>query len=296
MHSHGLLWYHKGILEQAGVDVTAMESWEDVLEVIGALQNNCPDVLPLYYNDPSGNLFNAILFANGGSLIDEVGNYILESAEIKESLEYYTDLMDLGINPSLVEMGETREEAGYSFAEGSMAMALGGSGFVDAFAEDGTSPWPEYGEQLGVMQMPAREGSESSRSTALRVDCFLVTKESGNPRAAVDFIMHCMKPENYKAAALSMKGIAVSPKVTEDPEYQSFPFRTELTQLLKNGFQGELTLNIQEEGFYNSVNGLVERVLEGGYTAEESMEQYHREDMELLYEPEQLTTEQSDSK
>ncbi|MGI5958389.1 MAG: ABC transporter substrate-binding protein [Massiliimalia sp.] len=283
MRSYGVLWYHKGILEQAGVDAAAIESWEDVLEVIQAVQNLCPEVLPLYYDDPSGYLFNSILFANGGSLMDENGDYDVDNPQIEDSLRYYQELMDLGLNP-----GAGKGE--YSFADGTLAMALGNSGYIYDYTEQGASPWPEYSEQLGVMAIPARESNESNWSTALGMDCFLVTRESGNPRAAVDFIMHCMKPENYKTVASYVTDAAVSSKAIDTPEYQTIPFQTEITQILAKGNKLNFNFGLEDDAFNRAAGDMVKRVIDSRMAPKDAIEQF-REDMALYLKEEKSAKE-----
>ncbi|MGI5958391.1 MAG: ABC transporter substrate-binding protein [Massiliimalia sp.] len=281
MRADGALWYRKDILEQAGVTEFAPKTWEEFLEVLKTIQTNCPDVRPIWY-DNKADFFTSLLYANGGTWEDEKGKYLTGSKEMEQALNCYCDLQELGIQPS-----STSDASTYSFEKGNLAFEQQFSEYYVRYFMEGTSEKPEYAENLDVMAIPPREGTEASYSCGISTECFMVSYESGNPRAAVDFIMHCMKPEYYSTAIRQSWSMSVCPEVTQSQEYQALGLKSKLTDIAA---QGKTGMTMEPIKRYNCVKDMVERVVNDRMAPKDAMEQFEQ-DMKLYFTEDELTKE-----
>ncbi|MGI5958388.1 MAG: ABC transporter substrate-binding protein [Massiliimalia sp.] len=281
MYSYGILWYRKDILEQAGIADFAPKTWEELLEYLKVIQKNSPDVLPLWYNN-NPYAFSSLLRAHGGSFRGEDGKFLTGSEVIEQSLNCYSDLKELGIEP------EEDDHTEYSFEQGNLAIHLSSSSGYGQYLTDDTETVPEYYHRLGFMPIPPREGIKSETPCDVGGECFLVTYESGNPRAAVDFIMHCMKPENYGPVICRMKAVSVCPEMIKQEEYQKLEGKSDLTEIIANGKLDELDSEYIKQ--VNAVWDMVKRVVDDGMAPKDAMEQF-RKDMNLYFKEDELSEE-----
>ncbi|MGI5958390.1 MAG: ABC transporter substrate-binding protein [Massiliimalia sp.] len=281
MYSYGILWYRKDILEQAGITDFAPKTWEEFLEYLKVIQKNCPGVLPIWY-DNNPNMFSSVLYANGGSFCSEDGKFLTGSEAIEQSLNCYSDLKELGIEP------EEDDYTEYSFEQGNLAIQLTSSRLYGQYLTDDTEALPEYYSNLDFVPIPPREGMESETPCDVNGECFVVTYESGNPRAAVDFIMHCMKPENYGPAICRMKTVSVCPEVVQQEEYQKLELKSRQTTMIADGKINEL--NGEHIRHFHSVWDMIKRVVDDGMVPKDAMEQFC-EDMNLYFKEDELSKE-----
>lgn len=188
--SDRLFFYNADVLEAAGVEPPT--TWSEMLAVCEAIKENVPDVIP--YGIPLGPeeaQAEFIIWAggNGGTVFDGE-NWLINSAENLETLEFLQSLVDAGCTqPSI---GTTNRTDGIFplFAEGVVAMA-NGSIFFPGELENTY----ESDVNWGTTAVPANDGKDSI--TLGVQDYFFAFKKDGNQEAVQKFLSFLFEPDNY---------------------------------------------------------------------------------------------------
>jgi multiple sugar transport system substrate-binding protein len=188
--SDRLFFYNADVLETAGVEPPT--NWSEMLTVCEAILANVPGVIP--YGIPMGPeeaQAEFIIWAggNGGEVYDGE-NWVINSAENLETLEFLQTLVDAGCTqPSI---GTTDRTAGIFplFAEGVVAMA-NGSIFFPGELENTY----ESDVNWATTAVPANDGKDSI--TLGVQDYFYAFKKEGNQEAVQKFLSFLYEPDNY---------------------------------------------------------------------------------------------------
>lgn len=188
--SDRLFFYNADVLEAAGVEPPT--TWSEMLAVCEAIKEKVPGVIP--YGIPLGPeeaQAEFIIWAggNGGTVFDGE-NWLINSAENLETLEFLQSLVDAGCTqPSI---GTTNRTDGIFplFAEGVVAMA-NGSIFFPGELEN------TYESEVnwGTTAVPANDGKDSI--TLGVQDYFFAFKKDGNQEAVQKFLSFLFEPDNY---------------------------------------------------------------------------------------------------
>ncbi len=188
--SDRLFFYNADVLEAAGVEPPT--TWSEMLAVCEAIKEKVPGVIP--YGIPLGPeeaQAEFIIWAggNGGTVFDGE-NWLINSAENLETLEFLQSLVDAGCTqPSI---GTTNRTDGIFplFAEGVVAMA-NGSIFFPGELENTY----ESDVNWGTTAVPANDGKDSI--TLGVQDYFFAFKKDGNQEAVQKFLSFLFEPDNY---------------------------------------------------------------------------------------------------
>jgi multiple sugar transport system substrate-binding protein len=188
--SDRLFFYNQDILDAAGVE--APTTWSELLAVCEAIKETQPGIIPLALPlGPEEAQAEFLMWTggNGGAYFRD-GEWVINSAENLETLEFLQQLVDNGCtqpNP-----GTTDRTAGAFplFAEGVAAM-INGSIFFPGLLET------EYQSDVnfGLAPIPHADGKESI--TLGVQDYFFGFKKEGNQEAVRQFLDFLFVPENY---------------------------------------------------------------------------------------------------
>lgn len=175
------LQYNKDLFDAAGLDYPTSDwTWDDLYSAAEALTDSSAGVIGLV-TPPNLERWLPFLYQAGGALFDEDGNYMLDSPEAVEALDFYVSfsLNNIGGIPSIVDAGW----GGEAFGEGRAAMAMEGN-WVIQFLLDG---YPEL--NWGVAELPMH--SDGGQATMAFTVCYGVAADNDNPEeswALVNFL------------------------------------------------------------------------------------------------------------
>jgi len=188
--SDRLFFYNADVLEAAGVEPPA--TWSEMLTVCEAIQENVPGVFPyglMFGPEEAQAEFIMWTGGNGGRVFDGE-NWLINSAENLETLEFLQTLQDNGCTPPSIGTTNRTDGAWPLFAEGVVAM-VNGSNFFPGTLESTF----ESDVNWGVTEVPANDGKESI--TLGVQDYFYAFKKDGNQEAVQKFLTFLYEPDNY---------------------------------------------------------------------------------------------------
>ena len=150
------LYYNADILAEAGVEVPT--TWTELKAACEAIKAKFPDVYPWGIDmttDEGQAAFAYYAWGNGGGFVDEAGNWVLNSAENIEAVNYSTGLIAAGLtntDPST----ETRYMLQDMFATGQLAMMIGPNQ-ISTYVASTENPI-----NFGVANIPANDGKTAA--------------------------------------------------------------------------------------------------------------------------------------
>lgn len=223
------LFVNTDLLQEAGISVDGLTSWEDVLSAAEAI-NELPDaesrkIVGIGVNgDDRNRLFKKVLplvWTLGGGLVDESGNPTLSRPENIRALEFYLTLSRNGLV-------NTQKELDQQFLAGRLGFWLSGPWLVDRIAQDN----PELA--FAIMPMPSLEGR--SGVGIVGGEYLAISKDSEHLELARALVAFLTSPEQALAFAKDLKGgyAPADGAAGEDP-YLSEGHQAAFTSQLETG-------------------------------------------------------------
>jgi multiple sugar transport system substrate-binding protein/arabinogalactan oligomer/maltooligosaccharide transport system substrate-binding protein len=210
------LYVNTGLLAEAGVD-TAQEftTWDQVLDAAEAVNLKFSQGNPARYgfgaNGPDQHrLYKKIIpffWSNGGDILNEKGQPVVNSAQNIEALETYLTLARNG-------RIETQRNLDPMFMQGNVAFWISGSWLVDRIAKD--NPSLKY----KVILLPGFEGKPSVSFGG--GEYLAINKNSKNQAAAKKLIAFLTSPAQALAFSTQLPGgnVPADFSVANDPALQ----------------------------------------------------------------------------
>jgi multiple sugar transport system substrate-binding protein len=189
--SDRLFFYNKTILEAAGV-AAPPATWSELLAACEAIRAHDPGIIPLALPlGPEEAQAEFLMWtgSNGGGYFRD-GEWIINSPENLETLEFFQTLVDSGCTQPNPGTTDRTSGAWPLFAEGVAAMVNGSVFFPGELANTFQSE-----VDYGVAPMPANDGKESI--TVGVQDYFFAFKKEGNQEAVGKFLSFLFEPDNY---------------------------------------------------------------------------------------------------
>ncbi|WP_326808206.1 extracellular solute-binding protein [Streptomyces sp. NBC_01775] len=189
-----LLFYNKNLFSQAGLDPdSAPESWDDIKSAAKALKKagvKIPYGLPLGSEEAQAETFMWMI-SNGGSYVDSVGNYTINSPENVEAFTWLRDnLVDPGLTNSQPER-TNRQELFDAFGRGEVGM-LNGHPTLMPQAD-------RHSVQYGTGKLPGKDGpAEGNLGVA---DWTMAFKENGHRDECGKLLAFIYREKNHYAFA-----------------------------------------------------------------------------------------------
>ncbi|HSM34555.1 MAG TPA: extracellular solute-binding protein [Anaerolineae bacterium] len=218
--SDRLFFYNEDILAAAGVEPPS--TWSEVKAVCQAILDTQPGIVPLALplgpEEAQAEFFIWAGGNDGGYFRD--GEWIIDSPENLETLEFLQELVDMGCTQPNPGSFNRTDGAFALFAQGVAAM-LNGAIFLPGELENTY----ESDVNWGVVPFPAADGKESI--TLGVQDYFFGFKKEGNQEAIQRFLSFLFQPDNY-AAFLDAAGgflpatISAGEQMASDPALAPF--------------------------------------------------------------------------
>jgi len=213
-----LVFYRSDLAEQAGVEEPT--DWDSLKTLATGLQeagarwglNLQPGATGAWQT------FMPFAWQNGAAIVDDEGNYALDSPEMVEALEYYASYFEEGLaSTALAQPGEL--ESG--FAGGSIGAFVSGPWHVTLVEEQGGEG---FEEQYALAHMPEQDTATSFVGGGDLV----VFRDAENREAAWKFVEYVSRPEVQQkwyetvSALPSVESAWESGELADDPKLTLF--------------------------------------------------------------------------
>lgn len=188
--SDRLFFYNKDILEAAGITAPPA-TWSELEAAAQKIKETQPDVIPLGL--PLGPEEAQAEFAiwtggNGGTFFKD-GEWVINSPENVETLQFLKGLVDAGYTQPNPATTDRTSGAWALFAQGKVAMVNGAIFLPGELEKQGSTV------NYGVAPFPANDGKQSI--TLGVQDYFFGFKKEGNQEAIQKFLTFLFQPDNY---------------------------------------------------------------------------------------------------
>jgi multiple sugar transport system substrate-binding protein len=219
--SDRLFFYNKDILEAAGV-AAPPATWSELLAACDAIKAYDPSIIPVAIPLGAEEAQAEFLMwtgGNGGAFFRD-GEWVINSAENLETLEFLQQLVDNGCTQPNPGTTDRSSGAWPLFAEGVAAMTNG-----SIFFPSELETTFESDVNFGVAPPVANDGKESI--TLGVQDYFFGFKKEGNQEAIQKFLNFLYEPDNYAGFLEAAGGFlpattSAGEAMSADPELKPF--------------------------------------------------------------------------
>ena len=177
------LYYNADILEAAGVKVPT--TWDELKAACEAIKAYDESIYPWGVDmttDEGQACFAYYAWNNGGDFIDANGNWVLNSAENAEAVNFIVSMVKEGLTNS-DPTTETRYDLQEMFAAGKVAMMIGPNQISKYCEANG-------GINYGVASLPTNGGAAGASVGVMdRIMCFAEEKRSDAEKAAITAVV-----------------------------------------------------------------------------------------------------------
>ena len=177
------LYYNADILEAAGVEVPT--TWEELKTVCEAIKAYDAEIYPWGVDmttDEGQACFAYYAWNNNGGFVDADGNWVLNSAENVEAVEYIVSLVNAGLT-NTDPTTETRYDLQDMFATGKVAMMIGPNQISKYCEQNG-------GINYGIASLPTNgDAAGASVGVMDRIMCFVEEGRSDAELAAITTVV-----------------------------------------------------------------------------------------------------------
>ncbi|MFN8518439.1 MAG: extracellular solute-binding protein [Chloroflexota bacterium] len=188
--SDRLFFYNKDILDKAGI-AAPPATWSELLDACDKIKATQPGIIPIAIplgKEEAQAEFLIWAGGNGGGYFKD-GQWVIDSAENVETLNYLQQLVDKGCTQPNPGTTDRTSGAWPLFAQGVAAMVNGAVFYPGILAEQGSTV------NFGVAPFPHNDGKES---VTLGVqDYFFGFKKEGNQEAVQKFMDYLFQADNY---------------------------------------------------------------------------------------------------
>ena len=177
------LYYNADILEAAGVKVPT--TWDELKAACEAIKAYDASIYPWGVDmttDEGQACFAYYAWNNGGDFVDAQGNWVLNSAENAEAVNFIVSMVKDGLTNS-DPTTETRYDLQEMFAAGKVAMMIGPNQISKYCEANG-------GINYGVASLPTNGGAAGASVGVMdRIMCFAEEKRSDAEKAAITAVV-----------------------------------------------------------------------------------------------------------
>ena len=264
-----MFWYRTDLLDKYGFDGPP-ETWSELIEQAQTIMEgeDNPNLQGITFQGANieGMLANYLefLWGNGGSVLDDNGNVVIDSEEAVEALEFMIDLYkeyDVA-SDGVVTTGT--DDSRVVFQDGRAIFMLNWTYVWGRLNSDES----KVKGNVGVTTPPAFEGYEPN--VCLGGYQFAVNKMSDNPEMAVEAVKKISSFEGQKEAALIRGDMPTMKSVYEDEEViEANPWFEKVRPILKTGKSRPKSPNYNEVS--EAIRNELSAALGGDKTPQEAL-------------------------
>ena len=280
MDTH-FLYYRKDIFEAAGLPT----EWQpadtaEILAFASVIKSVVPDVIPyaLYAGANGGNGtvsrgFVPLLYANGGTLQDEDGLWIIDSCQIRAVLAYYAEAYQtLAVVPQDVMTSSSPSSAmRAAMGAGELGILYEGCWAYGPWLEDDPE---QTTAQIGLAQFPVN-ADDSTFAVGGTGNSWFLNAASQQQKAGWAFIQAFNSRENQVAINLVDPHIPARNDAAADPAFQETAFLSAMVGTASS------VLLAEPDPSFRSLIGIIQNatglVATGEATADEAAARYAEE-------------------
>jgi multiple sugar transport system substrate-binding protein len=267
-----LLYYRSDLAETAGI-TEPPGSWDDLKAMAQALKTEGGAEWGIALGTKNWQEYLPFLWSNGGDVMDESGQFTLNSPEAVEALTYYDSFFEEGLSPNQAPEGFDITPA---FVSGTHPMMFSGPWHLGLIEEAGGA---ELEGKWAIAPMPQKE----SATSFVGGSNLAVFNESDNKDAAWAFINFLAQPETqvmwYEEATVlpavqagwddpalaDDENLAVFGQQLEDTKAQpAIPTWTELAEALNTSLERLTTGDADPQAVADEMQQAAEGIGTGG--------------------------------
>jgi len=263
--AYGVPWYvetrvlyeRTDIAEKGGV-TEPPATWDDLTATAKAMKEQGGADWGIGLGTKNYQEYVPFLWSNGGDIMNDAGEFTLDSPEAVEALTYYDSFFEDGLAPSEVPEGTDPTQ---TFVSGTTPMMFSGPWHIGLITEAGGA---DIEGKWGVSTIPANDSATSFVGGANLV----VYTDCDNKDAAWAFVNFLTRPDTQvawyeKATVLpAVQEAWTDPKLADDPNVAVFG------EQLKDGKTPPAISTWSE--IANAINDQLERMTVGNATPEEA--------------------------
>ena len=283
------IWYNKDVLEAVGLPREWQpSSWQDILDAASAVKSSMPDVQPLnlYVTKAAGEaatmrgFMNIVSGTPGGmaaTLYDpQDGKWVTGSKGFQDALAFLKTAYDEGYlaNDTNLQDGQWQNTlVELRVPESKVAMWIDGSWIWSRWGEQGTAPWSDWSETLGMAKIPTQNGGDKGFTSMSGGWTIAMSPATDDADAAFDFLTTVANYENSLKYSVLAGSIGVRDDVNSDAGYlEANPTAEFFSSLVEyTNFRPGLEI-------YPQVSSLIQETMEsvtvGGASVEDAAARY----------------------
>jgi ABC-type glycerol-3-phosphate transport system substrate-binding protein len=219
-----VLFYNKEILKKVGLPIEPPESFNVILNQAPII-NSMKDIYAFGANgNDSHRLYKKIVtffWTNGGDIIDNEGNPVIDSPQNIEALNLYVLLTKNGYL-------ETQRQIDAAFAQGKIAYWISGAWLLEKIENE--NPALDYGVAL-IPKINGKQGISFAGGEYIAINS--KTKNDELSKKFVKFITDGKNAIEF-CKKISEAGFPADKQYYQDPFYQKFPKRLVFAEQLKS--------------------------------------------------------------
>ncbi|MGM0600459.1 MAG: extracellular solute-binding protein [Candidatus Rifleibacteriota bacterium] len=183
-----VLFYNRELFEKAGLDPdNPPATWQEFLDAAQKIHNPDEGTYGFGMNAGEGHIlykkFMPFVWGNGGKILDENGNFVFDSPQTREALNFYLELKKY----SYREKQDLLDEA---FKKGSLGMTISGSWNFARYPVDA----PNLDFSVGLIPKPTKNKGYSA--SFLGGEILVLFKSCKNPDMAAKFVRFLVEAKN----------------------------------------------------------------------------------------------------
>lgn len=223
-----VLFINTTLAEQAGVDPSSIQSWEDLQAAAEALTQGegAGQTTGLCF-DPNILRFAPFFFQQGNPIIED-GQAVFNQEGGVAALQFWQDFQASGTAAPFQEIGTSW--CGEAFAQGSAAMVIEGGWLMPFMADP-----QQGGADVPYTAVPLPRPEGGSEDTILFTNAFAANANTQYPNAAAAAVLFLTSQANQEAlipTGLAQPSLQV---LADDPYYQENPVAQTLVEAAQNG-------------------------------------------------------------
>lgn len=238
------IWYWKDLLNNSGVDPNSLKTWDGYIEsakkLNDALKGKGIQAVELVGGPGSPNEWFPFLWMLGGDILENRQGHptkdrywfpIYNNTEGVKALEFFKQLVDVGVKPITIDFEE-------EFVDRKYAVMLGGSWLPGSFLPDTKT---SIEEQVGMIPMLPVPYKNTSTATIMGGWLLSIPNTSENKDLAWELIMIMLKPEILSPMLAKYGYLPTQIPIGQGPYSaelrKSIPYYNELISLIPFGHE-----------------------------------------------------------